>query len=133
MGIGCVFSLVCLVQLVFVDVTQHLAPICFVLGLTRCCCVHVRRRSDRGGSLDQESFLDRIERLAYADKRRLEASRSALADHVHNSECTFRPAINRRSARMVKVSVRDVRVARAGKAGGTGLVAKTCALALRRS
>lgn len=62
------------------------------------------RRSDRGGSLDQESFLDRIERLAYTDKRRQEASRVAIADHVHNSECTFRPAINPRSARMVRVS-----------------------------
>lgn len=82
-------------------------------------CVHVRRRSDRGGSLDQEPFLDRIERLAYADKRRLEASRSALADHVHNSECTFRPAINRRSARMVRVSVCGMWVGRGGEAGCT--------------
>jgi hypothetical protein len=83
-------------------------------SLAAAVCARVRRCSDRGGSLDQESFLDRIERLAYADKRRLDASRSALADHVHNSECTFRPAINRRSARMVRVSVC------ARRAGGEG-------------
>jgi hypothetical protein len=63
------------------------------------------RHSDRGGSLDQEeTFLDRIEQLAYADKRRMEASRTALAEHVHAIECTFAPAINPRSARMARVS-----------------------------
>jgi len=60
-------------------------------------------------SVDQESFLDRIERLAYTDKRRLDASRSALADVLHNSECTFRPAINPRSARMAQVRRADDR------------------------
>lgn len=65
----------------------------------------MHRHSDRGGSLDQEeTFLDRIEQLAYADKRRMEASRSALAEHVHATECTFAPAINPRSARMARVS-----------------------------
>lgn len=67
--------------------------------------MHTCRHSDRGGSLDQEeTFLDRIEQLAYADKRRIEASRTALAEHVHATECTFAPAINPRSARMARVS-----------------------------
>lgn len=60
------------------------------------------RRSS--GSLDGSCFLDRIERLAYQDRRAQEAARSALAEQVHNTECTFKPAINPRSQRMAKVS-----------------------------
>jgi hypothetical protein len=60
------------------------------------------RRSS--GSLDGSCFLDRIERLAYQDKRTQEAARSVLAEQMHNAECTFRPEINPRSQRMVKVS-----------------------------
>jgi hypothetical protein len=60
--------------------------------------------SRSSGSLDGSCFLDRIERLAYQDKRTQEAARSVLAEQVHNAECTFRPEINPRSQRMVKVS-----------------------------
>ena len=88
------------------------------------------RRSDRGCSLDQEPYLDRIERLAYVDKRRLEASRSALADQVHASECTFRPAINTRSARMVRVSRST---SGALKHGGKGTREGLCACCFGRS
>jgi hypothetical protein len=62
-----------------------------------------RRYSDRGGSLDQESFLERLQRLAYADPRKSEVTRGALAAQLHNAECTFAPLINPRSARMVQV------------------------------
>jgi hypothetical protein len=67
-----------------------------------------RRGGDRAFSLDQESdgeerYLDRIERLAYQDRRRYEAARAARAEQVHAAECSFRPAINPRSARMAKV------------------------------
>jgi hypothetical protein len=49
------------------------------------------------------SYLDRIERLAYHDKRNAEATRAALAQQMHSSECTFMPEINAHSKRMTKV------------------------------
>lgn len=64
-------------------------------------------RSDSAGAAGDDGsmmpYLDRIERLAYADKRRMDSSRSALAAHLHSSECTFKPTINPRSARMARV------------------------------
>eukprot|EP00775_Hariotina_reticulata_P002305 gene2305-2613_t len=48
------------------------------------------------------SYLDRIERLAYQDKRNAEATRAALAQQMHSNECTFTPDINPRSKRMSK-------------------------------
>eukprot|EP00878_Enallax_costatus_P021208 GHUV01022446.1.p1 GENE.GHUV01022446.1~~GHUV01022446.1.p1 ORF type:complete len:368 (+),score=115.39 GHUV01022446.1:191-1294(+) len=55
-------------------------------------------------SIEDESYLERIERLAYQDSRKKEAARAALAEQVYNQECTFRPAINSRSQRIAQAT-----------------------------
>jgi hypothetical protein len=56
----------------------------------------------------RQSYLDRIERLATADKQRAEAKRAALAAQLHAAQCTFAPAINARSRRMASPTPLDV-------------------------
>lgn len=51
----------------------------------------------------QESYLERIERLAFKDKERADATKTALAEHYY-AQCTFQPKINTKSKKMVQVT-----------------------------
>ena len=56
----------------------------------------------RHSQMLEESYLDRIERLAFKDQQQVSATRQALAQTVY-ADCTFQPTINPRSARIAKV------------------------------
>lgn len=57
-------------------------------------------------SQDDESGAERLERLAFRDRERAEASRQALAEHLYG-QFTFQPEINPRSRRMGKATPVD--------------------------
>jgi hypothetical protein len=67
-------------------------------------------------------YLDRIERLASADRARSEAKRAAMAAHLLAAQCTFSPEINPRSRRMAAATPLEVR-ARALSGEGLGELA----------
>ena len=50
----------------------------------------------------QETYLERVERLAFKDKQRQDACRSATADHYY-AQFSFKPQINERSRRIARV------------------------------
>ena len=52
----------------------------------------------------EETYLERIERLAYKDQQKVSSTRQALAQTLY-SECTFKPDINLRSKRIAKVGI----------------------------
>lgn len=49
-----------------------------------------------------ETYLERVERLAFKDKQRQNACRSATADHYY-AQFSFKPQINERSRRIARV------------------------------
>jgi hypothetical protein len=52
----------------------------------------------------EETYLERIERLAYKDQQKVSATRQALAQTLY-SDCTFKPSINPKSKRIAKVCI----------------------------
>ncbi|KIZ00784.1 hypothetical protein MNEG_7175 [Monoraphidium neglectum] len=64
---------------------------------------------DVGGGTPHQGYLDRIERVASADKRRADARRDALAAHLLAAQCTFSPEICPRSRTMARNTPLEVR------------------------